>query len=136
MPKAYDIGLTVTLPADNPYGGKYTLRLGECTGIDELDVRRETGQTLMALMSELSTDPGSHIVAAGVVVWLTRRKQFAHLTFQDVARSITWGSDFDLSDADEDDEGKASGSEDSPKNSESRPSSRRGTGSGRSNSTS
>lgn len=119
MPKEFDIGLTVSLPVDNPYGGEYTLRLGDCTGLDDLEVRKKTGQTLVALMGELTEDAGMQIVVAAVVVWLTRRKTFPHVTFEDVARTITWGSDFDVRDADaeteEEAEGKAPASADSPK---------------------
>lgn len=121
MPKEFDIGLTVTLPVDNPYGGTYTLQLGECTGIDDLDVRRETGFSLMGLCQEQNRDIGMMAVTSAVVVWLERRKQFPHVTFRDIAQTVKWGSDFDLRDADQpdptgqdDDEGKAQGSGPSP----------------------
>ena len=116
MPKEFDIGFTVTLPEGNPYIGTYTLNLRDCTGLDDLDVRRETGFSLVGLFREQYKDVGMMAVMAAVVVWLERRKQFPHNTFHDIAQSITWGSDFDIAESDaepilEDDEGKEPGSE-------------------------
>lgn len=118
MPKEFDIGYTVTLPEGNPYIGTYTFRLRDATGLDDLDVRRETGFTLIGLFREQYQDVGMMAVVAAVVVWLERRKTFPHNTFQDIARTITWGSDFEIEDIDgqpelEDDAGKAPESEES-----------------------
>lgn len=96
MPKELALTVTVTLPAGTPYAGKYELQLGACTGRDDLDVRKETGYSLIGLFQEVQEDAGLTLTVVCVVAWLVRRKQFAHLTFDDVLNSVPWGSDFQL----------------------------------------
>ena len=124
MPEALDQSIVVTLPDGTPYAGKYELRLGECTGLDDLDIRRETGMTLWGLIGSLGEEGGLSLVLAGVVAWIVRRRSFPHLTYADVARSVTWGSDFEVVWNSEEDEGEEQGSEPAtPKSSEPSPTS-------------
>jgi hypothetical protein len=113
MPGALDQTITVTLPDDTIYGGKYELRLGDCTGLDDLDVRRETGMTLWGLIRTNNSEDGFGLLLAVSVVWLVRRKQTGHTTFQDVANSVSWGKDFTVewNVGEEEDEGNGEGSE-------------------------
>jgi hypothetical protein len=116
MPKGFDVSLKVVMPKGNPYQGEYVLNLRDCSGLDDLDVRNATGFTLVGLFQEQNRDIGMAAVTAAVVVWLVRRKQFAHTTFEDVASTVTWGSDFELGDpdkvfAEDDDAGKVEVSE-------------------------
>lgn len=128
MPGALnDTVLEVTLPDDTPYAGKYELRLGDCTGLDDLDVRNATGFTLWGLINKWGTEDGLGLVLSAAVAWLVRRRTFPHVTFQEVARSVSWGTDFevkwgDIEELAEDDEGNGPGSEsDTPKSSEPSP---------------
>lgn len=138
MPEALDLTVRVTLPDNTPYAGKYELRVGDCTGLDDLDVRRETGMTLWGLIRADNSEDGMRLLLATTVAWLVMRRTFTHRTFQDVARSVSWGSDFgielgDEPEGDDDDEGNGQGSEsDIPKSSEPSPTS---TKSGRGKST-
>lgn len=109
---AFDITISVTLPANTPYAGNYKLDMGSCTGRDDLDVRRETGYTLVGLLQEAQKDAGLALTIVCTVAWLVRRKQFGHLTFDDVLSSVPWGSDFEFDldgDIEADPKGLASG---------------------------
>jgi len=110
---AWNIKLEVELPVGTPYQGVYRLDLGECTGLDDLDVYRETGFTLVGLFRKTLDDPSFQSVLAPAIVWIERRRQFPATTFAMVAASIKAGSDYQIRDApdelfDQDtDEGKA-----------------------------
>jgi len=108
MASILDVTVAVTLPDGTPYAGKYELQVGDCTGLDDLDIRRETGYTLVGLMQEVQKDEGLALVFACAVAWLVRRRNFPHVTFRDVCGSVPWGSDFllDLT-GEATDEGKA-----------------------------
>jgi hypothetical protein len=110
MPE-FDLTVNVTIPDRTPYAGKYELRFGECTGRDDLDVRKETGYSLIGLLQEVQKDPGLSLTFVCVVAWLSRRKNFPHVTFDDVLGSVPWGSEFSLDLPDDqpevDPEGKA-----------------------------
>lgn len=114
-----DLGLTLTLPEGNTYAGTWTLRMGECTGLDDLDLRKETGLTVFGLFDSLVNETGMGAIVAAAILWLTRRKEFAHFTFQDAARAVPWNTDFTLVDADQaaEPEGKVEGSEPEPETS-------------------
>lgn len=109
MPKGLDFSVVVTLPGGTVYAGRYELSLGSCTGRDDLDVRRETGYSLIGLFQEVEKDPGLALTFVCVVAWLVRRRDFSHVQFDDVLRSVPWGSDFelDMSSAEDDPAGKA-----------------------------
>ena len=119
MPSTLDLTISVTLPEGTPYAGTYELCLGDCTGLDDLAVREATGFTLLGLVRKGFNDDGFGLLIATVVAWLVRRRQFSHVTFDDVARSVSWGSDFVINwenqvedpFGEEDDEGKGPDSE-------------------------
>lgn len=83
-----------TLPDGHPFGGRYELRAGDQTGIDDLDVRRETGSSLFGLVRASAADSGMTVVVVAAVVWLVRRKDFEGMTFRAAASQIKWGDDF------------------------------------------
>lgn len=122
-----DSVLEVVLPDETPYAGKYELRLGDCTGLDDLDMRNATGFTLWSLINKWGTEDGLGLVLSTAVAWLVRRKTFPHTTYQDVARSVSWGTEFtvkwgELEELAEGEEGNGQGSEsDTPKSSEPSP---------------
>ncbi len=92
-----DTVITVVLP-DNvvSYAGKYELRLGECTGLDDLDVRRATGFTLWGLVGQVGEEGGMNLVLATAVAWLVRRRTSPHVTFEMVSAAVSWGDDFEV----------------------------------------
>lgn len=121
---AVQVGITLDLPEDNKFRGTYTLRLEECTGIDDLDCLRETNMTVYEVMSSLVTKQGASAIVAAVVLWLVRRRQFPAFTFRVAAEAVPWSCDFTLRDADEEeDEGKEQDSDGKQPNSESQPTS-------------
>jgi hypothetical protein len=107
MPQDLNATIAVTLPADNQYAGSYELRLADCTGLDDLDVRKETGYSLIGLIEQVEKDNGLGLVLIATVVWLCRRREFAHTTFTMVAAAINWGTEFEIVTEAADDEGKA-----------------------------
>jgi hypothetical protein len=118
---ALDLTVNVTLPATTAFAGKYELRIGECTGRDDLDVRRETGYSLIGLLQEVQKDPGLALTFVCVVAWLVRRKQYPEMLFERVLESVPWGSDFELDLPDEpvedDLEGKVASGQGTPESS-------------------
>lgn len=115
MANGLDLTITVTLPDETPYAGKYELRVGECTGLDDLDVRKETGFTLWGLLRADDSEDGMRLLLATTVAWLVMRKPFPHRTFADVARSVSWGTDFHVEttgpESEAEEEGNGPGSE-------------------------
>lgn len=132
---ALDLAVVVNLPDGTPYGGKYELNFGDCTGLDDLDCRRVTGFSLSGLLGEVTRDGGLSLTFAVTIAWIAMRKQFPHRTWENVAESVSWGSDFTVEYVTpSDDEEKEQGSEKETRAS-SEPSPRR-TASGRGKSTS
>ncbi len=106
MPQEMDQTFTVALPADNPYGGKWTLNLGDLTGLDEGDVYKATGFTFVGLSEKAQEDSGFGIMLIAAVVWLVRRKQFEHTTYEQIAATIKYGTEFEIITDEDDAEGK------------------------------
>ncbi len=88
--------LIVTLPAGTSYTGKYELDLAKCTGLDDMDFRKETGFTIIDLLRAVETEPGLMLILVSGIAWLVRRRDFPHTTFEAMCASIPWGSDFTL----------------------------------------
>lgn len=113
MPSALnDTVITVVLP-DNivSYAGKYELRLGDCTGLDDLDVRKATGFTLWGLVGQVGEEGGMNLVLATTVAWLVRRKTSPHVTFEMVSAAVSWGDEFEVIWGEPAAEGEGQGSE-------------------------
>ena len=84
-----DTVLTAVIPPNTPYAGTYVLRLGDCTGLDDLAVRKATGFTLWGLVGQVGEEGGMNLVLLTVVAWLVRRRDFAHVTYEMVADSVS-----------------------------------------------
>ncbi len=124
MPEALNQTITVTLPDGTAFGGKYELRTGEITGLDDLACKAETGMTVWGLIRTNGSEDGYGLLLAVVVAWLVRRKDFPHTTFEQIASSVSWGKDFEILWNAGDKEGEGPGSEPStPKSSEPSPTS-------------
>lgn len=82
-------------------GTTHTVRLAQLTAIDAKEFRAAVGVSLAQAMAEGSTDLD---VVAGLV-WLARRKRERGLAFAKVAKEITYETDLDV--AQPDDEAEA-----------------------------
>lgn len=110
MPKL-DVTVLATIPDTSKFAGKYELAIGSCTGRDDLDIRRETGWSLIGLMQEVQKDRGLALTAVCVVAWLVRRRKYPDMTFSAILDDVTWDSDFafDIVEIEDDESGKAGG---------------------------
>jgi hypothetical protein len=103
-----DSTFIVTVPTGH-HAGTYKFKLGDCSGLDDLEVRKATGLSLVGLLEACEEDHGLVLVLAATVVWLCKRRDFGtHTTFEDVARSLNWeeGFTFDTDDGDTAEVGK------------------------------
>lgn len=84
-------------------GADYTLNFADLGPRDSSAVRRATGMSLRAIMQAARDDPDVDIIA--VLVWRARVHDGEPLlTLDDVHDTITYTSDIDLSEDEEDDE--------------------------------
>lgn len=76
-------------------GHRYELRPNEINALDSQACRRATGVSVRSLLATAQHDPDIDTIAA--LVWLARRQAGEpSLAFEDVAATISYGSDFDL----------------------------------------
>ena len=88
-----DLGVSVIVD-----GTTYTVRQGDLTSMDTMNLRRETGFSFRGLMMAAAKDPDIDIIAA--LVWLSRRIDGElMLSYEDVARDIGYDVDVELAEA-------------------------------------
>jgi hypothetical protein len=84
-------------------GTKYTVRLDDITARDTGDLRRETGSSLKSVIKSMSADMDIDTLAA--LVWLSRRQNGEpNLSYNAVAESIGYRTEWDVTDLSDDED--------------------------------
>ena len=82
--------VVVSLTVD---GNTYEIRPSEIDGRLAMQIRRATGASLRSLLEIAGDDPDIDVIAA--LVWVARRQSGEDVEFDDVAATITYGSEIE-----------------------------------------
>lgn len=88
MPSPQNPVVRVTVDKD-----VYEIDFSDLTAIDSKDFRQAVG---LPLMSVLTNPADADLDVFAGLVWLARRKTEPGLTYETVARAISWTSDLDI----------------------------------------
>lgn len=72
-------------------GITYTVRLADVDGLFDRDCRRETGLSVMGVLTQMANDPGMDSLAA--FVWIAKSQQGLKTTYQDELALYSWDTE-------------------------------------------
>ena len=93
-----DAETVITIVVD---GATYALRTNELSALDTQALRRETGQSVRALLQMAQDDPDLDVIAG--LVWLARRQAGDAVAWADVAATISYAAELNLGEGGEPD---------------------------------
>lgn len=91
--KALDEHMTIEVD-----GERYTIVPADITGLAEMKIRRDTGMPVMEIIQKMQTAPGMDLI--GCFMYACEIASGRDADLEKILGSVSWGSDFDVVDAD------------------------------------
>lgn len=89
--------LTITID-----GTEHKFRPSDVSAVQAGEVRKATGMSFKAILQMAMADPDIDVLAA--LVWMARRQAGEDVSYEEVAKSITYGTDVTTSEDDDDED--------------------------------